>query len=168
MQNAGDQEEAKAGHKDQEKADGDAPASLAEWRRRFIQLGGFHHLLSTFTGLKMEVLDSKLTLRCLSGLLTALTSFTSVDNSLQKVIEAQKDGVVSNCLRYVHLIGLYSLQVEEQRGETYEELQAKRTQKRSAKLKLRQLQMAGTGKEKRRGQAQAQEEEGSDDDDEAE
>lgn len=101
----------------------------------------------------MGSLDSKLTLRCLGGLLTALMDFTIVDASLQNVILEQREAVVGSCLRYIHLIGLHSLEVEQQRGEAIEDLQAKRAQKRRAKWKLRQLQMAGTGNEgRRRGQ----------------
>lgn len=117
----------------------------------------------------MGSLDSKLILRCLGDLLTALMDFTGVDDSLQDVILEQKNAVVRSCLRYIHLIGQHSLTVEQQRGETIEELQAKRAQKRRAKWKLRQLQMAGQGNEgRRRGQQQPKDEDGSDDEDDGE
>ena len=44
----------------------------------------------------MGSLDSKLTLRCLGGLLTALMDFTVVDASLQNVILEQREAVVGS------------------------------------------------------------------------
>lgn len=70
----------------------------------------------------MESIDSKLTLRCIENLLTTLVDFTHVDNALNDVILAKKEGVVGTCLRYLHLIGLFSLQVEKQRGEAVEDI----------------------------------------------
>lgn len=103
------------------------------------------------TGLKIEEITSKLTLRCISSLLGTILDFIQVDPELAAQVTAQRDAVVSTCLRYVHLIGLYTLEVEKQRGEAVEDMQAKRAQKRLAKLKLRQLQTAGTGGQRRAG-----------------
>ena len=123
---------------------------LTAWKRRFIELGGVRHLLDTLVGLQIEAIDSRLTLRCIESLLAALLDFMHVDQALQGEILAKKEAVVLTCMRYVHSIGLYSLQVERARGEAVEDIQAKRTQKRLAKQKMRQLQMAGLGNEGRR------------------
>lgn len=56
-----------------------------------------------------------------------------------------RDPVVLACLRLLHLIGLFTIQVEKQRGEAVEDIQAKRAQRRLAKQKMKQLQMAGMG-----------------------
>lgn len=48
---------------------------LSVWKRRFIELGGFRHLLDTLIGLQIEAIDSKLTLRCIESLIGALLDF---------------------------------------------------------------------------------------------
>jgi len=71
-------------------------------------------------------------------LLAALLDFMRVDQALYGEILQKKEPVVLTCMRYLHLIGLYGLQVERSRGEAVEDIQAKRTQKRLAKQKMRQ------------------------------
>jgi len=110
-----------------------------EWKQKFIKLGGFTHLLSTLIGLKLEAVDSKLTLRCIESILAALIDFTSVEQSLQEEIYEKREAVVLTCLKYIHMIGLFTLKVEENRGEAVEDIQAKKTQKRLAKMKLKEL-----------------------------
>lgn len=82
---------------------------LSAWKRRFIELGGYRHLLDTLIGLQIEAIDSKLTLRCIESLLAALLDFMQVDQALQDEILAKKEAVVLTCMRYLHLIGLFSL-----------------------------------------------------------
>lgn len=76
--------------------------------------------------------------------------FIHVEASLQDEILLKREAVVLSCLRYVHLIGDFTLQVEQQRGESIEEIEAKRTQKRLAKQKMKHLSMVGPGNEGRR------------------
>ena len=64
---------------------------------------------------------------------------------MQQQVLAMRDPVVLACLRLLHLIGLFTIQVEKQRGEAVEDIQAKRAQRRLAKQKMKQLQMAGMG-----------------------
>jgi len=45
---------------------------------KFIERGGFRHLLDTLTGLEIEAVDSKLTLRCIESLLGTILEFVQV------------------------------------------------------------------------------------------
>lgn len=127
----------------------------ATWKRTFVERGGFKHLLETLTGLQIEKIESKLTLRCIESLLGAILDFVTLEPGLQTSIGELREPVVLTCLRYLHLIGLFTLEVEMQRGEAVEDIQAKRAQKRLAKQKVKQLQMAGagTGGQRRTGAA---------------
>lgn len=53
------------------------------WKKKFIQKGGFKHLLKTLTELKIEKIDSKLTLRCIESMITTIFDFIQVDPGLQ-------------------------------------------------------------------------------------
>ena len=142
---------------------------LTAWKRKFIELGGVRHLLDTLFGLQIEAIDSRLTLRCIESLLAALLDFMRVDQALYGEILQKKEPVVLTCMRYLHLIGLYGLQVERARGEAVEGIQAKRTAKRLAKQKMRQLQMASLGNQgRRRGAAENDKDSDGDEDESAE
>lgn len=52
------------------------------WKRKFVERGGFEHLLDTLTGLEIEAIDSKLTLRCIESLLGTILEFMQVDPAL--------------------------------------------------------------------------------------
>lgn len=45
------------------------PKTLNEWKLKFVQIGGFDHLLQTFINLQIESIESKLTLKCIESLL---------------------------------------------------------------------------------------------------
>ena len=115
-------------------ATSDDASPLAEWKQRFVSLGGFRHLLDSFTKLASEEIDSKLTLRCVESMVAALDDFSTVGDededengmpkpeSCQGYILQHKEQVVKTCVRYIHLIGKLSLRLEEERGESYEDL----------------------------------------------
>lgn len=48
--------------------------------------------------------------------------FLQTEPSLQAEVLRSKEKVVPTCLHYLHLIGLYSLKVEQQRGEAVEDM----------------------------------------------
>ena len=100
-------------------------------------MGGFDHLLGTLSSLPIESIDSKLTLKCISSLVDALFQFVLFDPTLNNNILENKEKVITTCVRYIHLIAKFSQKVEELRGESYEDLQLKRAQKRLAKQKER-------------------------------
>lgn len=56
-----------------------AQKELEQWKRKFVAQGGFQHLLSILTGLRLESIDSKLTLRCIESLLATILTFASID-----------------------------------------------------------------------------------------
>ena len=115
-----------------------------------MELGGFNHLLYTFTGLQIQTIDSKLTLRCIESLLSQLQEFCNLEVALQQNILDKKAEVVLSCLKYIHMIGQFTIQIEKQRGEAFEDIQQKRAQKKQAKQKMKQLQMAGLSKNMRK------------------
>jgi hypothetical protein len=82
---------------------------LSAWKGRFVERGGFQHLLDTLAGLELEAIDSKLTLRCIESLLGTILEFVQVDPALRGHIVAMRERVVLTCLRYLHLIGLFTL-----------------------------------------------------------
>jgi hypothetical protein len=51
-------------------------------------------------------------LKCIESILAALVDFVHVEASLQEEILLKREAVVLSCLRYVHLIGDFTLQVE--------------------------------------------------------
>lgn len=114
-------------------ASSDTASPLTEWKKRFVALGGFRHLLDAFTSLASGEIDSKLTLRCVESMVSSLEDFAIADDdnedgeavkkdSCQEYILSHKEQVVKTCVRYIHLVGKLSLRLEEERGESYEDL----------------------------------------------
>ena len=60
----------------------------AAWQKKFIERGGFRHLLETLAGLEIATIDSKLTLRCIESLLGTILEFVQVEPALQDQILA--------------------------------------------------------------------------------
>ena len=87
-------------------------------------------MLDTFTNLPIQTIDSKLTLRCIESLLSQLQEFCNQEVGLQQSFLERKETVVLSCLKYIHMIGQFSVHIETQRGEAFEDIQQKRTQKR--------------------------------------
>ena len=81
----------------------------------------------------IDDIDSKLTLRCIENLLGSLLEFVQINNNLQEEIISKRQDVVLSCLRYIHMIGQYTLVIEKQRGDSFEDIEAKKLQKKLAK-----------------------------------
>jgi hypothetical protein len=74
-----------------------------------MKKGGFQHLINTFSGLEITAIESKLTLRCIESLIGTILEFVTSNPELRQFIVESKEKVVLTCLRYIHLIGLFTL-----------------------------------------------------------
>lgn len=55
-----------------------------QWRFKFVQMGGFAHLLKTFISLDLKHIDTSLTMKCIESLIIILYDFIVTDKELTK------------------------------------------------------------------------------------
>lgn len=84
-------------------------------------------------------IKSKLGLDCVQSLLQILNQFVDHDEELKSHILEKGDDIVVVSLRYIHLIGKYTLLVEQMRGESFDDIQIKRKQSMQQRQKVKQL-----------------------------
>lgn len=93
-----------------------------KWKKHFIETGGFNHLLTSFSELNIERIESNLTLNCISDLLSIILDFVALDSNLQIHILERKKPITLTCLKFIKLISIFTLEQEKQRGEPIEDV----------------------------------------------
>jgi len=83
-----------------------------------------------------------MSLKCIESLLFVILEFASFDKTLEMQLLERSEVLILSTLKYIHLIGNYTVLVENVRGEAVEDMQAKRMQKKMAKQKMKALQLA--------------------------
>lgn len=119
------------------------------WKLKFIEQGGFTHLQRTLVDLKIESIDSKLTMKCIEHLI--LTIYNFMNDNKSKFIEqilSMKNELVLKILHYIDMITEFSIEQENQRGQSFEEVKQKNTAARQKKKKFRMRMMGNKDNDK--------------------
>lgn len=85
-------------------------------------MGGFTHLLNTFTKLDIKRIETNLTIKCIEVLIFVLFDFIQSEQELIKQVLEQKEAVILQCIHLIDCICEYTLVVEKNRGVSYEEI----------------------------------------------
>ncbi len=57
-----------------------------QWKFKFVQMGGFNHLLRTFISLDVISIETNLTMKCIEHLIIILYDFITSDKELSKQV----------------------------------------------------------------------------------
>lgn len=112
------------------------------WRDKFVERGGFSHLLHTFISLDIKSIETNLSLKCIEQLILMLWSFIQSFKDQSKIVLELKENVVLKSIALIDMITEYSIITEKNRGESYEEL-SKRIIINNMKKKKYKSYMAG-------------------------
>jgi len=69
-----------------------------EWRKKFIRLDGFTHLLRCFLEMELHTIENSLSLKCLDNLILLIYELQHQDNSLQMEMCQLVEKITPRCL----------------------------------------------------------------------
>jgi hypothetical protein len=61
---------------------------VEQWRFKFVNMGGFSHLLNTFINLGIKNIDTFLTLKCIENLILILSDYIQLNSKLKDEVHA--------------------------------------------------------------------------------
>lgn len=66
-------------------------SASSAWKQQFVALGGFEHLLHTLISLKVETIDSMLTLTCIESIVLMIVDFLGEEGGNNALLATQSD-----------------------------------------------------------------------------
>jgi hypothetical protein len=64
---------------------------VTQWKFKFIQMGGYQHLINTFIGLEIQSIETSLTLKCIEALIMIIYEFIQFDKNLLSEVMSKKE-----------------------------------------------------------------------------